>query len=452
MSTGRDVVRPQGPPDWYANVPRSARTPTIMGGVVLAVTFLAFGVWANAAPIAGAVVATGVFVTTGSNKTVQHLEGGVINEILVREGDTVEPGQTLVLLDETAPRAELRRLQLRYARTLAMEARLVAEIEGKPEIAFPEDLLAKAEDPDIAEMIARQKLTFMARRRYLDSEVETLERGLQALRENVTGNEVQITAAHEQIAFFEEELADKEALLAKGLVRRPEVLALQRARSNMRGEIGRLVGDMGDAKERIARGLEQINALRHAAVKAAVEELQQVHAEMSDLRERIRSSENVLDRIQITAPVAGVVVKLRYHTAGGVIEAGKNVMEIVPLGEQLLIEARVRPRDIDNVRRGQSASVRLTALNQRTTPIVTGEVVYLSADALPEERPSQGSDGDLYIARIALDEESVARVPHFEPTPGMPAEVYIETTERTFFEYLMEPLRDSMARAFRESS
>ncbi|WP_349371523.1 HlyD family type I secretion periplasmic adaptor subunit [Salinarimonas sp.] len=439
------------PRDWYAAVPRSARGPTLLGSVVLGATFLAFGVWANAAPIAGAVVATGVFVTTGSNKTVQHLEGGVIKDILVREGDHVTPGQTLVLLDEVAPRAELRRLQLRFARTLAAEARLVAEIEGHQEVGFPEVLLAKASDPDVAEMIERQRLTFSARRRHLDSEIATLTRGLDALQERVGGNEVQLGAVREQIAFFEEELADKEQLLSQGLVRRPEVLALQRARSNMHGEIGRLIGDLGDAKERIARGQEQINALRNAAVKAAVEELQHVHAEMSDLRERIRSAENVLERIRIVAPVEGVVVKMRYHTAGGVIEAGKNVMEIVPVDEPLLIEAKVRPRDIDSVRRGQNASVRLTALNQRTTPMVEGEVIYLSADTLPEERPLSADESDLYVVRIALDEGSVARVPHFEPTAGMPAEVYIETAERTFFEYLMRPLKDSMARAFRES-
>ncbi|MGJ3261847.1 MAG: HlyD family type I secretion periplasmic adaptor subunit [Salinarimonas sp.] len=439
------------PRDWYANVPRSARTPTLAGLVVLFGTFLAFGVWANAAPIAGAVVATGVFVTTGSNKTVQHLEGGVISEILVREGDHVRTGDTLVLLDETGPRAELRRLQLRFARTLAMEARLVAEIEGRAAIHFPDVLLEKAADPDVAEMIERQRLTFSARKRHLDSEIVTLERGVDALREHVTGSEVQIRAVEEQIAFFEEELVDKETLLRQGLVRRPEVLALHRARANMRGEIGRLIGDMGDAKERIARGQEQINGLRHAAVKAAVEELQQVHAEMSDLRERIRSAENILDRIRITAPVEGIVVKLRYHTAGGVVEAGKNVMEIVPLDEPLVIEATVRPRDVDSVRRGQRASVRLTALNQRTTPMVAGEVIYLSADALPEERPRPDSEGDVYVVRIALDESSVAHVANFEPTAGMPAEVYIETAERTFFQYLIRPLQDSMARAFRES-
>ncbi|MGP9819631.1 HlyD family type I secretion periplasmic adaptor subunit [Salinarimonas sp. NSM] len=437
--------------DWYANVPRSARTPTLAGFVVLVGTFLAFGVWANAAPIAGAVVATGVFVTTGSNKTVQHLEGGVIEEIVVREGDHVMPGDTLVILDETAPQAELRRLQLRFALTLVMEARLVAEIEGHDDITFPDALVRKASDPDVAEMIERQRLTFSARRHHFASEVATLQRGIDALQQTLTGGEVQIRAAEEQIAFLEEELADKETLLRQGLVRRPEVLAIQRARANMHGEIGRLIGEMGDARERIARGEEQINGLRSAAVKAAVEELQQVHAEMSDLRERIRSAENVLDRIRITAPVEGIVVKLRYHTAGGVVEAGKNIMEIVPLDEPLVIEAMVRPRDVDNVRRGQHASVRLTALNQRTTPMVDGEVIYLSADALPEERPSAASQGDVYVVRVALDEDSVARVPGFVPTAGMPAEVYIETAERTFFQYLIRPLQDSMARAFRES-
>jgi HlyD family secretion protein len=160
----------------------------------------------------------------------------------------------------------------------------------------------------------------------------------------------------------------------------------------------------------------------------------------------------VLDRIQITAPVKGVVVKLRYHTSGGVIEAGKNIMEILPLDAELIIEVRIRPQDIDNVKRGQTAMVRLTALSQRVTPMITGEVVYVSADALPDEKKgaAQQAPSDIYVARVKLDAREVAALQNFTPTPGMPAEVFITTTERTFFEYLTQPIRDSMARAFRE--
>jgi HlyD family secretion protein len=202
----------------------------------------------------------------------------------------------------------------------------------------------------------------------------------------------------------------------------------------------------------MARGREQIAAARKAAIKTAVEQLHDVRAELGDVRERIRTARGVLDRIQIVAPVRGVVVKLRYHTPGGVIEAGKNIMEILPLQTEVIIEARIRPQDIDHVKRGQHAMVRLTALNQRLTPIIAGQVVYVSADAVPDEKKGvQQAPSDIYLARIALDPKEATSIPAFTPTPGMPAEVYITTSERTFFEYLTRPIRDSMARAFREN-
>jgi HlyD family secretion protein len=237
------------------------------------------------------------------------------------------------------------------------------------------------------------------------------------------------------------------------LIRKPEVLALQRAKANLQGEIGRILGEIGDARERISRTKEQIHGVRKVAIKAVVEQMHETHAELNDVRERIRSASGILSRIQITAPVRGIIVKLRYHTPGGVIEAGKNILEIVPLNEELLIEVRVRPQDIDNVRRGQRAVVRLTALSQRTTPMISGEVVYVSADALPNEKTTQQSPpADVYVARVKLDSAEMATIlANFPPVPGMPAEVYIQTAERTFFEYLMQPIKDSMSRAFRES-
>jgi HlyD family type I secretion membrane fusion protein len=207
---------------------------------------------------------------------------------------------------------------------------------------------------------------------------------------------------------------------------------------------------MGEAREQIAKTRQQIVGMRIAAIKDAVEQLHQARAEISDLRERIRSQQGVLDRVNITAPVRGIVVKLRYHTTGGVIEPGKNIMEILPLRDGLVIEVRVRPQDIDHVKIGQEASIRLTALNRRTTPTLSGKVVYVSADASPDDLQTvQGRE--VYVVRVELDEDQPAPMNNFKPKPGLPAEVYIKTAERTFFEYLMQPIKDSMARAFRES-
>lgn len=435
--------------EWYADIPRSTRVPTLAGVIGGAFAVFGFGAWASSALIAGAVVTTGAFVATGQNKIVQHLEGGMIREILVREGDIVEQGQTLVRLDETHPRAELKRLVLRHARAAAMEARFLAEIRGDATVSFPPALLANRDDLDIGSIIDAQQMTFEARRKNVTSEITALEDSIKALQERIAAGGIQIEATNQQRALIEEEHEGKNSLLSGGLIRKSEVLALRRAQANLQGEIGRLNGDIGDAKERIARTREQITGVRAAAVKDAVEQMHQVRAELTDLRERIRTAHGVLGRIDIVAPVRGIVVKLRYHTPGGVIETGKSVLELVPLQEELIIEVRIRPQDIDHVKVGHEAAVRLTALNRRVTPMLYGHVTYVSADALPDDNRTPQS-ADVYVARIKLDPGQADSVPLFKPKPGMPAEVYIKTEERTFFEYLMKPITDSMSRAFRE--
>lgn len=443
---------PEKRPDWYDRVPRNARMPTFFGYSVLAVSVLGFGYWANTALIAGATVATGVFVATGQNKIVQHLEGGVISEIVVREGDIVHPDQILIRLDETAPKAELRRLMLRHARLSAIEARLQAEMNGEgAEIVFPDELRERAGDPDVATILESQRTTFVARRKNLQNEIASYRDSISAFDERIEGTKTQLSGVQRQLQLFEEEITAKSYLLQHGHIRKSEVLALQRARANLEGEAGRLAGEIGNAREQIARVREQIATVRSAAVKAAADQLHEVQAELNDHRERINAARRILDRINITAPVRGVVVKLRYHTSGGVVEAGKSILELVPLQDELIIEARVRPQDIENVKRGQEASVRLTALNRRVVPMISGEVIYVSADALPNEKAGQQATGDVYVARIKLDAGEVASIENFQPTPGMPAEVYIKTTDRTFFDYLLRPIKDTMSRAFRES-
>ncbi len=436
--------------EWYADVPRRTYMPTVLGFLAIVVFVAGFGVWANSAPIAGAVISFGTFVTTGQNKIVQHLEGGIIRDILVREGDLVEEGQTLLQLDETAPKAELDRLLLRHMRDEAMEARLIAQIRDQPEVIYPASLLANKDDPDVRSIVGAQQLTFEAWRKNLEADVAALKDSISAIKERVTAAETQKKAVERQIQLIGEELAAKSSLLPGGLVRKPEILALQRAQAGLHGEVGKLDGEMGEAKEQIARTQQQILSMRTAAIKEAVEQLHRTRGEIADVRERIRSQQGVLSRVNITAPVRGIVVKLRYHTTGGVIEPGKNILEILPLRDGLIIEVRVRPQDIDHVKVGQEASIRLTALNRRTTPTLSGKVIYVSADALPDDLQTvQGRE--VYVVRIALDEHQPPPMENFKPKPGMPAEVYIKTTERTFLEYLMQPIKDSMSRAFRES-
>ncbi|QWG17495.1 HlyD family type I secretion periplasmic adaptor subunit [Bradyrhizobium sediminis] len=437
---------------WYDTLPRSTKFPTIAGMLVMAAVLMGFGVWGNMAPIAGAVVASGVFVATGQNKIIQHFEGGVIREIYVREGDIVEPGQILLELDETSARAELQRLFLRRIRLSAIDARLQAEMREEPEITFPSEVAnAPANSPEVKEIIDSQKMTFTARRNNMNSDIKSINESIRALEERVQGSRVQLDAVKRQIVLLDEEIETKDRLVQAGLVRKPELMVLQRSKANLEGEVGRIMGDIGDAKERIARAFEQINGVRKTAIKAAVEQMHEVRGELADVRERMLSAKGVLDRVRITAPVSGVVVKLRYHTRGGVVEAGKNIMELLPLKDELIIEARLRPQDIDSVKRGHKAMVRLTALNQRISPMVSGDVIYLSADTLADEKKSQQvGPTDIYLVRVKLNNEEAMALPDFSPTPGMPAEVYIKTSERTFFQYIVRPIHDSMSRAFRE--
>lgn len=438
--------------NWYDSLPRSTRLPTVAGALVMAVVLMGFGVWGNVAPIAGAVVASGVFVATGQNKIIQHLEGGVIREIYVREGDTVEAGQLLLELEDTASRAELQRLFLRRIRLSTMDARLHAEMREEQEIKIPaeiRDWVAKL--PEVREIVDSQLMTFTARRNNLSSDIKSIDESIKALNERIRGSQVQLDAVRRQIVLLDEEIETKDRLVQAGLVRKPELMVLQRQKANLEGEVGRIMGDIGDAKERIARAVEQINGVRKTAIKTAVEQMHEVRGELADVRERMLSAKGILDRVRVTAPVSGVVVKLRYHTRGGVIEAGKSIMELLPLKDELIIEARLRPQDIDSVKKGQHAMVRLTALNQRITPMVSGDVVYLSADTLADEKKSQQvGPTDIYLVRIRLNREESMALPGFSPTPGMPAEVYIKTAERTFFQYIVRPIHDSMMRAFRE--
>ena len=437
---------------WYDSLPRSTKGPTVAGALIMAVLLMGFGVWGNMAPIAGAVVASGVFVVTGQNKIIQHLEGGMIREIYVREGDTVEAGQMFLELDDTAARAELQRLFLRRIRLRAVDARLQVEMREEQEITWPPDVVHwLASSPEVKEIVDSQQMAFTARRNNLNSDVKSIQESISALDERIRGSRVQLDAVHRQIILLDEEIATKDKLVQAGLVRKPELMVLQRQKANLEGEVGRIMGDIGDAKERIARAVEQINGARKTAIKTAVEQMHEVRGELADVRERMLSAKGVLDRVRVTAPVSGVVVKLRYHTQGGVVEPGKNIMELLPLRDELIIEARLRPQDIDSVKHGQIAMVRLTALNQRITPMLSGEVIYLSADTLADEKKSQQvGPTDIYIVRVKLNSEESRNIPGFSPTPGMPAEVYIKTTERTFFQYIVRPIHDSMMRAFRE--
>jgi HlyD family secretion protein len=434
--------------EWYADVPRSITRHATFGILLMVAAFGGFGLWAFRAPLAAAVISQGSFVATGQNKIVQHLEGGIIHEILVGEGDTVAEGQPILRLDETLAEANRRELYLRQVRLEATEARLLAQHLEQEALVFPPSVLVATDDPEVATILDSQRLSFAAAHANLTNDIALTERNMDALDARQTGYELQRASLAAQLALVADDLASKEEMLESGLVQRDQVSTLRRASLEAQGQIARLdaeVIEIGEMQEKFAT---QIEKTRAEYSQSALNDLQSIQAELESVREQVRRADNVLSRTEVLAPVAGTVVRLYYHTAGGVIETGRAIAEILPDDAPLIIETLVPRRDIDNVKAEQSATVRLVGLNQRTTPILNGTVDYVSADAVASgEQPAAR---EVYVVRVSLAPEELARVSQFTPKPGMPVEIMIKTEERTFAQYIAKPIVDSMSRAFRE--
>jgi len=444
---------------WYRDVPLSAKWPIFTGLAILVVWLGCFGVWAGVAPLNSAVVAPGTFMATGQNKLVQHFEGGIIREIAVKEGEVVEANQVLVRMDDTAANAKLKRLVLKKYRLLAMKARLEAEMRSSDTIETPAAFGESAGDLEVIAILERQRTELAARRASLATEESVLRKQIAGLEESIRGYQAQVQSTKDRMALFLEELQDKDSLLGRQLVRKSDVLALRRSEASLGGDLGEFLGRIADSKERIAQANERIAQLHSTALRDAIKELRETETDLDDVEEQIRAAQDVVDRLDVRSPVRGIVVKSNFHTPGGVVSPGAVILELLPIGDERIIEAHVNPRDISHVSVGQEALVRLSALNQRITPMVGASVIYVSADALAEQmqvkteiRPEGDTRREFYVVRVRLDKEDILRrMPEFTPTPGMPADVYFKTGERTFFEYIMKPVFDSFSRAFRET-
>ncbi len=446
-----DAPTPTPAPDsqeWYSEVPRSITRHAIFGLGLMFAAFAGFGVWAFRAPLAAAVISQGSFVATGQNKIVQHLEGGIIEQILVKEGDTVTLGEPIVRLDETLARANRRELFLRQMRLVVTEQRLLTQHQDQDSMIFPDEILEVAGDPEVASILDSQRQAFSVARSGLSNDLALIERNSDALNARERGYRQQLAAFSSQLEILEDELDAKDSLLQAGLARRTEVMALKRARFEAIGEIARLEAEIAEIAEMREKFLTQMEKTRDEYSRAALNELQSVQSELESVREQMRKAENVLLRTAVLAPVSGTVVRLYYHTSGGVIETGRAIAEILPDDAPLIIETLVPRSDIDTVKLGQIATVRLIGLNQRTTPILNGTVEYVSADAVAQTGEQVARE--VYVVRVSLTADELGRVALFIPKPGMPVEIMIKTEERTFAQYIAKPIVDSMSRAFRE--
>lgn len=374
----------------------------------------------------------------------------------MREGDLVEAGQILVRLDTTAAVSRLRMLVLRKYRLITAQARLQAELASETSFSLPMTADVDINDPEAQMIIKRQQLELDARHAKIQAEIAVLNKEIAGLKESISGYEAQISATQQRLSILGEELKAKNSLLQRDLIRKTEVYAVQRDEAALNGELGQLIGRVADSRQQVARAEQQIASIQSTATQKAVEELRQTESNLDDVTEQIRSAKDIVDRTNIKAPVRGIVVKLNQHTRGGIVAAGGTILELLPVNDELIIEGRIHPNEVVHVKEGQPATVRLSALNQRVTPMVNGHVSYLSADTIVD-RPSlmtatpETTDRGSFIVRVQLDENDVrAKAPDFRPTPGMPADLYIRTGERTFFDYIMEPVTDSFSRAFRE--
>jgi HlyD family type I secretion membrane fusion protein len=435
------VSNPFGIPD------RPAVAPLWRTGIVAIMVCLGgFGAWATLAPLSSAAMAPGIVRVETERKTVQHLEGGIIAELLVREGQHVTAGQVLVRLDDLEARALYDLLKAQQSALTAQQSRLIAERDGSTDIAFPEFLLERMSNGKVAEIVRGQERIFASGREALQGEIDVLHQRIAQLNAQIEAFQAQLTAGVDQLTLINDEVTSVRALVKKGLERKPRLLSLERNAAYLTGEQGEYAGRIAEAKEAIAGAqMEILNARRTRVEKAALE-LREVETQLAQVEERLAEASVKLGRRDVMAPQGGTVLNLHYHTLGGVVPPGNDILDIVPRDDKLVVEARVKPTDIDVVHDGLTAKLMLSAFKSRTTPHIDGRVAQVSADALHDERTGE----TYYLARIEADAGQMARLDGIRLTPGMPVETIIHTGDHTFWTYLVQPLTDSFRRAFRE--
>ena len=418
-----------------------------IGVAVIFLSFGVFGTWAALAHLTSAALAPGVIAVDSNWRTIQHLEGGIVAEILVNEGDFVEEGDVLLRLDPTRSDASLSILDSQLVLAQATEARLIAERDGADIIDFPETLIDRMEDQEVATVVAGQDLLFRARRDSMAGQISILNERKEQLKQQIEGLEVQQDARAGQTRLIEQELVGLQQLFDEGYASQQRILALQRDAERLRGERGENLASIASARSQIGETELQILQLDKSFREEVVNELRTVQSQVFDLQERRTAAADERRRIDIVAPVSGQVLGLLAYTVGGVIKSGEDILNIVPQNDQLVIQARVSPDDRDRVNVGQSAQVRLSGLSRRTTPVLLGEVITISGDRLTDRQSGEA----YYDARIIIPEEQLDLLEDTaELVPGMPAEVMIKTGERSALGYILSPLTDSLDRAFKE--
>jgi HlyD family secretion protein len=420
-------------------------------GLAMVVAFVGcVGGWAATSEIAGAVIAAGSIIVESVVKKVQHPTGGVIKEILIKEGSEVEEGQILARLDDTLTRATLGVVRSQLDENMARHARLLAERDGAESIAFPKELLKHLQESNVAAAVNGEEKLFESRRTARAGQRSQLRERISQSNEEIRGLGAQQQAKENEIRLISEELVGVADLYKKNLVSISRYMLLQREQVRLQGEHGQFIAEIARARARISETELQIIQLDQDFRTEVLKDLRDTQGKIAELVERTAAAEDQLKRIDIRAPRSGVVHALAVHTIGGVIGNGETIMSIVPHGDELIVEAKVAPSDVDQLGVGARAIVRIVAGNQRTMPELNGILIYVAAD-LTRDLPSAGAAAQAYyVVHVSLPKAEIERLGNFRLMPGMSAESFIQTSARTPLQYLISPLRDQIARTFRE--
>ncbi|RUU58496.1 HlyD family type I secretion periplasmic adaptor subunit [Mesorhizobium sp. M2C.T.Ca.TU.002.02.1.1] len=439
------VPLPLPPPSRLDPVPLRLAGVTLTGFAIMLLFFGVGGGWAALAPLDSAAVAPGVVKVAGDRKLIQHLEGGIIAELNAADGDIVKAGKVLVRLDDTQAKAQLDLFQNRIATREALAARLRAERDDKAEVEFDPALLA---NPAAAarDAVAAQRDVFAAKHHNLKDEREILGQRRHQTEEEAAGLQELIATQDKQVVAIEGETKDLQGLLDKGLTTRERYLSLKRQQREIEGERATNVAAIARARSAMAEIDMQILNLNTVRMNEAVDELSKVEAELFDLGQQARSAKDVLARTDIVAPVDGIVMDLKVHTAGGVVKPGETLMTIVPLGQQLVVEALVKPEDVETIAPGQPARVSFPAFARYNLPPLEGVVGVVSADRMVDEH----SGAPYFAATVLIDKNELAKLDGRKLLPGMSSEAMIRTGARTMLSYLAEPITQNFRRAMRE--
>ena len=421
-----------------------------IGLSVVLVVFGGFGTWAALAPLASAAIGAGVISVENYRKTVQHLEGGIVREIRVRDGELVVKDQVLLTLDDTQPKAQLEALRGQLFSALAREARLVAQRDGALNVKIPRELMAARADPRAADAMRTQVQTFNARRLANEGEATLYQRQIAQLRAKGSGLVAQKKSRELLVSSFESERADFEVLVREGYAERQKVREMERNLSQSEGQRGALLSDLAATELQISETQVKIVQLGKELQREVAKELAEVQSDLSTLRERLRSVQDTVERTVVRAPGSGMVLGLDVHTLGAVVRPGARLLDIVPQNERLVVEAQLSPQDIDQVRVGQMAEVRFPSFKQRDLPRIEGRLMSVSADRLVDD--TEGRKVPYYLTRVDISAAGLLALANakFTLLPGMPAEVLVNTGERTLLQYLVAPLHDTVTRSFRQ--